>query len=298
VLGVGIGWAEEFHVVALGSPGEGVISVLRAGHRPEAVSALVERIAGLEADPAEVRVVIETRHGLLAGALAGAGYTVLPASPELVSRRRGPARKKDDAEDARICCLLALDRHAGLRRLIPHGQVAGELRPVARDDERACRDERRLPSRLRAGLIVTFPAALAIAGEDLGATRILRLLERWPTAGALAAASREEIIEFGRAQRTGYLQRFAGRIAAALAEDQFTAPPHLVRAKAGTIRLTARQLLLTGAQRRAWEKQMGELLLGVPGPADGRPAGECVSWRRDLPELSRPRSPSRRQDRR
>jgi transposase len=116
---------------------------------------------------------------------------------------------------------------------------------------------------LRADLLATFPAALAIAGEDLGATRILRLLERWPTAQALAAASREEIIEFGRAQRTGYLQRFADRIAAALAEDQFIAPEHLVRAKVDTIRLTARQLLLTGAQRRAWEKRMGELLLGA-----------------------------------
>jgi hypothetical protein len=40
---------------------------------------------------------------------------VLPVNPDLVARRRGPARKKDDAEDARICCLLALDRHAALR---------------------------------------------------------------------------------------------------------------------------------------------------------------------------------------
>jgi len=263
VLGVGIDWAEEFHVVALGRPGEGVTEVVRVEHRPQAVAALVERIAGLEADPAEVRVVIETRHGLLVEALVEAGYMVLPVNPELVSRRRGPARKKDDAEDARICCLLALDRHAGLRRLIPHGELAGELRSIARDDERACRDERRLLNRLRADLLVTFPAALAIAGEDLGATRILRLLERWPTAAALAAASREEIIEFGRAQRTGYLARFADQIAAALAEDHFTAPPHLVRAKVDTIRLTARQLLLIDAQRRAWEKRMGELLLGA-----------------------------------
>jgi hypothetical protein len=109
--------------------------------------------------------------------------------------------RKDEAEHARICCLLALDRHAGLRRLIPHGQLAGELRSIARDDERACRDERRLLNRLRADLLVTVPAALAIACEDLGATRILRLLERWPAAAALAAASREEIIEFGRAPR-------------------------------------------------------------------------------------------------
>jgi hypothetical protein len=294
VLGVGIDWAEEFHLVALGSTAEGVVEVLRIEHRPEAVSALVERIARLEADPAGVRVVIETRHGLLVEALVGAGYTVLPVNPELVSRRRGPARKKDDAEDARICCLLALDRHAGLRRLIPHGQVAGELRSIARDDERACRDERRLLNRLRADLIVTFPAALAIAGEDLGATRVLRLLERWPTAVALAAATREEIIEFGRAQRTGYLERFADRIQAALAAGQFVAPAHLVRAKADTIRLAARQLLLTGAQRKAWESSCS----APPAVRRRTRAGASVSWRRDLPELSRPRPPSRRQDRR
>ena len=88
----------------------------------------------------------------------------------------------------------------------------------------------------------------------------------------LAAASREEIIEFARAQRTGYLQRFADRIAAALAEDHFTAPEHLARAKIDTIRLTARQLLLIDAQRRVWEKRMGELLLGTPGqPAEDQP---------------------------
>jgi transposase len=292
VLGAGIDWAEEFHVVAPGSPGAGVTEVVRVEHRPGAVGALVERIAALEADPAEVRVVIETRHGLLVEAMAEAGYTVLPVNPEVVSRRRGPARKKDDAEDARICCLLALDRHAGLRRLIPHGELAGELRSIARDDQRACRDERRLLNRLRADLLATFPAALAIAGDDPGATRILRLPERWPTAQALAAASREEITEFGRAQRTGYLQRLADKIAAAPAEDHFTAPGHLVRAKVETIRLTARQLLLIDAQRRAREKRMGELLLGPPPgqheaedqPGQAFPGGEIYL---SLPGLGR-----------
>jgi len=197
---------------------------------------------------------------------------VLPVNPELVSRRRGPARKKDDAEDARICCLLALDRHAGLKQLIPHGELGGELRSIARDDERACRDERRLLNRLRAGLLATFPAALTIAGEDLGAPRMLRLLEHWPTAQALAAASRQEIIDFARAQHSGYLERFADLVALALAEDHFTAPAHLAAAKAGTIRLLARQLLLIDAQRKAWEKRMGQLLLGTPSnPAEDLP---------------------------
>jgi transposase len=48
----------------------------------------------------------------------------------------------------------------------------------------------------------------------------------------------------------------------------FVAPEHLVRAKAATIRLGSAQLLMIGAQRRVWEKRMGELLLG--GPRTGR----------------------------
>src|SRR6266511_307243 len=154
----------------------------RVEHTPAAVQALLAHIATLEPDPAEVRVVIETRHGLLVERLTDAGFTILPVNPDLIARRRGPARKKDDAEDARLACLLALDRYTTLRPLLPHGQLAGELRAIARDDERAARDQRRLANRLRQDLIATFPAALAIAGDDLGAPTILKLLERWPTA--------------------------------------------------------------------------------------------------------------------
>lgn len=73
MLAVGIDWAEEFHLVALGRPGEGVFDVRRVEHSPKAVEALIERIAALEPDPAEVRVVLETRHGLLVERLLDAG---------------------------------------------------------------------------------------------------------------------------------------------------------------------------------------------------------------------------------
>jgi transposase len=181
VLGIGIDWAEEFHDVALGTQEKGVIEQFRIDHGPAGVSALIERALRLEPDPAEVRVVLETRHGLLVEALLDAGFTVVPVNPDLVARRRGPARKKDDAEDARICCLLALDRHAALKTLIPHGELGGELRAIGRDDERAARDQRRLLNRLRADLQTTYPAALVLAGPDLGAPTVLRLLERRPT---------------------------------------------------------------------------------------------------------------------
>jgi len=264
MLGVGIDWAEEFHLVALGRPGDGVIEVSRVEHTPAAIDALVGRIASLEPDPAEVRVVLETRHGMLVERLVDAGYAVVPVNPDLVARRRGPAKKKDDAEDARIACLIALDRFEVLRPLVPHGEMAGELRAIARDDLRAGRDERRLLNRLRADLIATFPAALAIAGEDLGAPTFLRLLERWPTQDALAEASTQELEAFARAAHHGWPTRFAEKVHAALGGEHFVPRDYLVRAKADTIRLGVTQLLAIGAQRRAWERRMGELLLGAP----------------------------------
>lgn len=264
MLGVGIDWAEEFHLVALGRPGDGVFDVARVEHKPGALDALMARIVGLEADPDEVRVVLETSHGMLVERLLDAGFVVLPVNPDLIARRRGPARKKDDAEDARIACLLALDRFTTLRPLVPHGPVAAELRSIARDDERAARDERRLLNRLRADLIATFPAALMIAADDLGAPTFLRLLQRWPTATALAAADPQQITALARAGRHGWPQRFADQVGDALSGNVFIAKEHAVRAKEGTIVLTATQLLAIGAQRRAWEKRMGQLLLGAP----------------------------------
>lgn len=264
MLGVGIDWAESFHDVALGRPGEGVIEQFRIEHSAAGVGRLVARCLDLETDPADVRIVLETRHGILVETLADAGFTVLPVNPDIVARRRGPAKKKDDAEDARICCLLALDQFLELRKLVPHGDLVGELRAIARDDERAARDERRLLNRLRADLLATFPAALVIAGDDLGSPVLLRLLARWPSHDQLAALDPADIIAFARAARHGWPDRFAARIADALAADRLPVKDYLIRAKTGTIALTATQLLAIRDQRRVWERRMAELLLGSP----------------------------------
>lgn len=268
MLGVGIDWAEDFHDIALGTVEQGVVEEFRIDHSPAGVERLIGRCLALEPDPAEVRVVLETRHGLLVEALLDAGFTVVPVNPDLVARRRGPARKKDDVEDARICCLLAVDRHAALKVLVPHGEIGGELRAIGRDDERAARDQRRLLNRLRADLQSTYPAALALAGKDLGAVTVLRLLERWPTQEILATATREELADFARASRHGWPERFADQVAAALATPSLPTRDYLVRAKAAGIRLAAVQLLALHEARRGWERRMGELLLG--GPRTGR----------------------------
>src|SRR6266508_3433182 len=146
------------------------------------------------------------------GTVLGVGIDWAEEFHLVALRRRGPARKKDDAEDARIACLLALDRHAALRPLIPHGELAGELRAIARDDDRAARDQRRLLNRLRQDLLATFPAALQVAADDLGSPTMLKLLQRWPTRDALASASRGELGAFARAAHHGWPERLADRI--------------------------------------------------------------------------------------
>jgi len=264
LLGVGIDWAESFHDVAIGRPGEGVIEQFRIDHTAAGVHRLVTRCVALEPDPAEVRIVLETRHGLLVEALVDAGFTILPVNPDLVARRRGPAKKKDDAEDARICCLLALDQFLELRTLIPHGELAGELRAIARDDERAARDERRLLNRLRSDLLATFPAALVIAGDQLGGPVMLKLLATWPTHDQLAAADPAEIEAFARRARHGWPDRFAARVTDALTVEHLPVKDYMARAKATTISLTATQLLALREARITWERRMGELLLGSP----------------------------------
>jgi transposase len=126
----------------------------------------------------------------------------------------------------------------------------------------------RLGNRLRADLLAVFPAAIDIADGDLAAPVFLKLLERWPSAEELTAATRTELEDFARAAKHGWPGRFAGKVTAAMTAPRLAVRPELARAKAGSIRLAAAQLLLLRQQRRAWERRMGELLLG--GPRYGR----------------------------
>jgi hypothetical protein len=65
-------------------------------------------------------------------------------------------------------------------------------------------------------LLATFPAALAIAADELGRPTFLRLLERWRTANALVTASRGELVVLTRATKHGWPERLADRITQAL----------------------------------------------------------------------------------
>jgi len=143
-----------------------------------------------------------------------------------------------------------------------------ELRVLARQDETASRDQTRLHNRLRQELLAAFPAVLD-AFPDLVALSALRFLEGWPSATEAGARSEAELGAFLRRQGHNRPDAAAARIHAALHADVLATPVHLAAARAGAIRLAARQLLLLREQRAAWEQRLRDLLAGDHAHPDG-----------------------------
>jgi transposase len=271
MLFVGVDWAEEEHAACLVGGDGRVVQRLRVPHTAAGLKRLRGAIAAAEPAAAAVLVAVERPDGLLVGALLAAGYAVYALNPKSVERYRDRARTaggKSDPADAELLARVLVtdrDRH---RPLLPSSDLAQEVRAVARDDERAARDQRRLLNRLRLELRDVFPQALA-AFPALDAPTALAFLARWPSVDAAAPVAAAELEAFFRQHRHGWPDRAAAQVRAALEAEALAAPAHLVRAKTGTVRLLAEQLLLLHRQRAAWEGRLRELLAGDQAHPDG-----------------------------
>jgi transposase len=271
---VGIDWAEAEHAVCVLSADGSLVHRLLVPHTPAGVRTLQRALGATEPDPSAILVAIERPDGLLVEALVAAGYTVYALNPKLVERYRGRTRTagaKSDPADAELLARILLtdrDRHQPLR---PASAQAAELRALARQDERASRDLRRLLNRLRADLLAVYPQALA-AFPDLDSVAAWAFLERWPTAAQAQQVSPAEIEALLRTHFHSQPRRAATRIYAALHTAALSAADHLVRAKASSIQLAAQQVRLIQRQRTAWENRMRVLLTG----ADAHPDGELL----------------------
>jgi transposase len=274
MLLVGIDWAEAEHAACLVGTTGAVLRRLRVRHNVAGLRSLRAAIAEAEPEPSAVYVALERAHGLLVDALLEAGYAVYALNPKAVERYRARTRvagAKTDPADAELLARILLTDRERHRPLRPSSPQAAALRALARDDERACRDERRLLNRLRQDLLEVFPQALE-AFPRLAAVSALAFLARWPTAEAARQVSRAELEQFLRQQQHGWPERTAARLHVALVAEALAARPPLARAKAGAIRLAAEQLLLLHRQRVAWRKQLGALLLGQ----GAQPAGAVL----------------------
>ena len=271
MLYVGVDWAEAEHAACLLDAVGAVLRRLTIPQRRAGLARLRAAIAAVEPEPAAVLVAIERPDGLLVDGLLEAGYVVYALNPKAVERYRERTRlsggKTDPADAELLARILVTDRDRH-RPVQPSGPLIEELRVLARQDEVAARDQTRLQNRLRQDLLASFPAILD-AFSTLAALSALRFLERWPTATAAGALTEAELVAFLREQGHFRPDAAAARIHTALHADVLAAPAHLAAARAGAIRLAARQLLLLREQRAAWEKRLRELLAGDRAHPDG-----------------------------
>jgi len=271
MLLVGIDWAEAEHAACLLDSSGVVLRQLRVPHSPVGIRRLRTAIAAVEPTAQAVLVALERAHGLLVDALLEAGYTVYALNPKAVERYRSRTRTagaKSDPADAELLARILLTDRERHRPLRPSSRQAEAIRALARDDERASRDERRLLNRLRQDLLEVFPQAL-VAFPRLAAVSALAFLARWPTAAAAQPLCLTELEQFLREQQHGWPERTAARIQAALEAEALAAHPLVAQAKAGAIRLAAEQLLLLHRQRDAWCKQLEDLLQAEGAHPDG-----------------------------
>src|SRR5204862_7573886 len=106
--------------------------------------------------------------------------------------RERPSGAKADPADAELLARILLTDRERHRRLLADSAAAQELRSLARDDERAARDQRRLLNRLRQDLLDVFPQALA-AFPELDAPTTLAFLVGWPSAEDAGRATAAEL---------------------------------------------------------------------------------------------------------
>ena len=271
MLYVGVDWAEAEHAACLLDAAGAVVRRLTIPHRRAGLARLRAAIAAVEPEPAAVLVAIERPDGLLVDGLLAAGYVVYALNPKAVERyrertravgrqdrpgRRGAARP-DPGHGPRPASAAAAERRAG----------GGAARARAPGRGRRPRPDAPAepPAPGPAGGLPGHPGRVPRPGRALGPALPRALADR----GRGRALSEAELAAFLRAQGHARADAAAARIHAALHADVLAAPAHLAAARAGAIRLAARQLLLLREQRAAWEKRLRELLAGDRAHPDG-----------------------------
>jgi hypothetical protein len=268
VLVVGDDWASDHHDVELMDEAGRVLASARVPEGADGMArlhALVGGQLGEDADPdvVEVRVGIETGHGLWVAALVAAGYRVYAVNPVQAAAYRQRHRvsgAKGDKTDAHLLAdIVRTDAHQLRPVAADSGQVAA-VKVVARLHKTLIWERTRQVARLEAQLREFFPAALAAYGPlGLDSSDVLGLLAKAPDP---ASAARLTTAQVDAALQRGHRHHRAAKttaIRAALRSAQLTAPPIVAAAGAAAVRALTAVIKTLNEQIAVLDGQVREL---------------------------------------
>jgi transposase len=189
----GIDWASADHAVCVVDAAGKAVARFTVGHTAAGLADLVRRLR--KAGAAEA--AIERGDGPVAGALLGAGLTVVVITPNQVKNLRsryGSAGNKDDRFDAFVLADTLRTDRGRLRPLEPDAPATVALRSAVRARRDLVTHRVALCNQLRAHLQGCFPGAVGLF-KDLDSPVSLAFLARfdcqdradWLSPGRLAA---------------------------------------------------------------------------------------------------------------
>jgi transposase len=193
---IGMDWGDQQHAVCLAVGGQRVATDLaQQAEDIEAWAAdLRTRFGGRP-----VAVCLEQKRGALVYALLKYEFLVLfPINPKQLASYRDafvPCGPKDDPTDAELLCLFVEQHHARLRAWRPDDALTRTLRLLTEDRRRWVDERTALKNRLRQRLKEYFPLALELAGDNMAADWLLRMLKSYPSHDELRRANPKTLVK-------------------------------------------------------------------------------------------------------
>ena len=266
MLFVGDDWAEGHHDIEVINEAGEILGTRRFDDEPaglDAFTAWVAEFAGDHDDLEDVHITIETDHGVWVRALVAAGYSVYAVDPLQAKRHREAVMKspsKADKSDAHGLADMARTRYRQLYRLGEDSALAAAIKVAARDRQRAIWERTRHANRLRAALMMYFPAILAVcrvAKLELISPPILALLDAAPTPQAAAALTVEQVTVWLKGRRDKHTK--AENIVATLRAPALEQPAELVEAYTASVRASIAFIRVAVEQTDALEAVAADL---------------------------------------
>jgi hypothetical protein len=244
VLFVGDDWAEDHHDVEVQDEAGRRLVKARLPEGLAGITRLHELVGAHlseDADPAEVVIGIETDRGPWVSALVAAGYQVIAVNPMQAARYRerySTSGAKSDAGDAHaLADMVRTDRHQ-LRAVAGDSELAEAVKITARAHQTLVWDRTRQVQRLRAALLESFPAAVAVF-DDLAAPDTLELLAKAPTPQAARRLTVAQLSAALKRARRRDIAEKSRKIRAAFQADQLPVAPVIAGAYAAVVRAQA-----------------------------------------------------------
>lgn len=257
---IGIDWSEKKHCIHIYNEKGALLARLEVGHNLAGFERLTRQLQGVNPQPADCLIAIETSHNLLVDYLQSRGYTLYILAPNVVKSNRGrqgsSGAKDDDRDAALLADILRTDR----QRLVPwrpNGALVRQMRSLLSWVDDLTGKIVAYHNRLRANLLRYYPQPLT-AFSTLTSKLALHFLATYPAPADLAELSLVQFERFARQQRYFFRTRLA-----VMWDCLQTPAPPLDEAIVNAYRLQtvflANQLWTLGQQKAAVLDQVTEL---------------------------------------